>query len=159
AEVRLVLGDEEGALADLARVIELDPAYVDAYVNRAGLLAALERDEEARVTAEAGLERDPGNAHLLTVLGQLETAAGRTEQARRLLDLAVGRAPGLAAAWGNRGVLRYESADVAGAVADLTRAIELDPQPDLYANRAVALRALGRTEEAEADEARAARRA
>jgi tetratricopeptide (TPR) repeat protein len=159
AEVRLVLGDEEGALADLARVIELDPAYVDAYVNRAGLLAALERDEEARVAAEAGLERDPGNAHLLTVLGQLETAAGRTEQARRLLDLAVERAPGLAAAWGNRGVLRYESADVAGAVADLTRAIELDPQPDLYANRAVALRALGRTEEAEADEARAARRA
>jgi hypothetical protein len=43
-------------------------------------------------------------------------------------------------------------------VADLTRAIGLGPQPDLYVNRAVALRSLGRTAEAEADDARAAQR-
>ncbi|MFD2349784.1 tetratricopeptide repeat protein [Nonomuraea ferruginea] len=155
AELRIAQDDVTGALADLARVIELDPAYVDAYINRAGLLAALERDAEARADVEAGLACAPGNPHLLTVLGQLETAAGRLREARRALDLAIDRAPSLVAAWGNRGVLRYEAGDPAGAVADLTRAIELGPQPDLYANRAVALRALGRTEEAEADETRA----
>ncbi|MFG1945515.1 tetratricopeptide repeat protein [Nonomuraea sp. NPDC048826] len=156
AEVRVVQEDMAEALADLAMVIELDPSYVDAYINRAGLLAALDRDAEARADVEAGLARAPGNPHLLTVLGQLETAAERPAEARRALDLAIERAPGLVAAWGNRGVLRYETGDLEGAVDDLTRAIELGPQPDLYANRAVALRALGRTEEAEADEARAA---
>lgn len=155
AEVRVVQGDHEGALADLARVIELDPSYVDAYINRAGLLAALERDAEARAEAEAGLALAPDNPHLLTVLGQLDTAAGRLPEARRALDLAIEHAPALAAAWGNRGVLRYEAGDPEGAVADLTRAIDLGAEPDLYANRAVALRALGRTAEAEADEARA----
>ncbi|MDA0634598.1 tetratricopeptide repeat protein [Nonomuraea sp. MCN248] len=155
AEVFLAQGDVPGALGDLARVIELDPSYVDAYINRAGLLAALERDGEARADVEAGLTRAPGNPHLLTVLGQLETAAGRLAEARDALDLAIDRAPGLVAAWGNRGVLRYAAGDPAGAVADLTRAIELGPEPDLYANRAVALRALGRADEAAADEARA----
>ncbi|MFI6920361.1 tetratricopeptide repeat protein [Nonomuraea spiralis] len=157
AELRTVRGDVEGALADLGTVIELDPSCLDAYINRAGLLAASERDEEARADVTAGLARAPGNPHLLTVLGQLETAAGRFEEAGAALDLAVEHAPELAAAWGNRGVLRHATGDGEGAVADLTRAIELDRQPDLYANRAVALRALGRTAEAEADDRRAAR--
>ncbi|MFG2077872.1 tetratricopeptide repeat protein [Nonomuraea maritima] len=155
AEVRTVRGDTEGALADLAYVIELDPGYLDAYVNRAGLLAAAGRDDEARADVTAGLALKPGDPYLLTVLGQLETAAGRWESAGTALDAAVARAPELAAAWGNRGVLRYAAGDPAGAVADLTRAVELQPDPDLYANRAVALRDLGRIEEAEQDERRA----
>ncbi|MEV0236190.1 tetratricopeptide repeat protein [Nonomuraea sp. NPDC050786] len=157
AELRTVRGEMEEALADLGRVIELDPAYLDAYINRAGLLAAVERDEEARADVAAGLGLEPGNPHLLAVLGQLETAAGRLGEAREALDAAVDRAPGLAAAWGNRGVLRYAAGDLEGAVDDLTRAIELQPEPDLYTNRAVALRALGRDAEAELDERRAGR--
>ncbi|NRQ36974.1 tetratricopeptide repeat protein [Nonomuraea sp. NN258] len=156
SELRTVRGDVDGALADLGHVIELDPAYLDAYINRAGLLAALERDEEARADVTAGLALAPGSPYLLAILGQLDTAAGNHAEARRALDLAVDYAPGLAAAWGNRGVLRFTVGDVEGAVADLTRAIELDPQPDLHANRAVALRALGRAAEAAADEERAA---
>ncbi|MEW9556172.1 tetratricopeptide repeat protein [Nonomuraea sp. NPDC050783] len=155
AELRVTRGDTEGGLDDLARVLELDPGYLDAYINRAGLLAAFGRDEEAAADAAAGLALAPGNPHLLTVLGQVETAAGRFAEARTALDRAVTAAPRLAAAWGNRGVLRFESGDPEGAVEDLTRALELQPQPDLYANRAVALRALGRIAEAEADEQRA----
>ncbi|TDB94097.1 tetratricopeptide repeat protein [Nonomuraea longispora] len=156
AELRTVRGDVEGALADLGRVIELDPSYVDAYINRAGLLAACGRDEEAGQDVRAGLALAPGNPHLLTVLGQLETSAGRLAEARVALDLAIEQAPRLAAAWGNRGVLRFAAGDARGAADDLSRAVELQPQPDLYANRAVALRALGREAEAEADERRAA---
>ncbi|SEG87315.1 Tfp pilus assembly protein PilF [Nonomuraea solani] len=169
AELRTVRGDTEGALADLGLVIELDPGYLDAYINRAGLLAAADRDEDARADVAAGLALAPGNAHLLTVLGQLETAAGRFAAAEAALDQAVRQAPELASAWGNRGVLRYAAGDLEGAVEDLTRAIDLQPQPalsappalsvlsDLYANRAVALRALGRDAEATADERRAER--
>ncbi|MFI7702360.1 tetratricopeptide repeat protein [Nonomuraea sp. NPDC049480] len=155
AELRTMRGDTSGALADLGRVVELDPGYLDAYINRAGLLAAGGRDEEARLDVTAGLALAPGNPHLLTVLGQLETAAGRLAAARTALDAAVEAGPGLAAAWGNRGVLRYAAGDVEGAVADLTRAIELQPQPDLYVNRAIALRTLGRDADADADDRRA----
>ncbi|MFI7445382.1 tetratricopeptide repeat protein [Nonomuraea indica] len=155
AELRIARGDLDGALADLGRVIDLDPSCLDAYINRAGLLAGLERDEEAWRDVTAGLALAPGNPHLLAVLGQLETAAGRLAEARRALDRAVEAAPWLAAAWGNRGVLRFEAGDPEGAVEDLSQAIGLEPQPDLYANRAVALRALGREAEAAADEERA----
>ncbi|MEV0588450.1 tetratricopeptide repeat protein [Nonomuraea sp. NPDC050310] len=152
AEAGLVLGRVEQALADLAYVIELDPEYVDAYVNRAGVLAGLGRDAEAQGVVEAGLEVAPGNPYLLAVLGQVETAAGRFEAARAAFDQAIAGAPELAAAWGNRAVLRFEQGDAAGAVADLDRAIALAPAPDLHANRAVALRALGRVKAAEVDE-------
>ncbi|MEU7860361.1 tetratricopeptide repeat protein [Nonomuraea sp. NPDC049141] len=158
AELRIVREDFAGALMDLGRVIELDPAYLDAYINRAGLLAMLKRDEEARADVTIGLAQSPGNPYLLVVLGQLETAAGRLSEARRALDLAVEAAPELAAAWGNRGVLRYEAGDWAGALSDLTRSIALEPgQPALYENRAVVHRALGHPAEAAADDEQAAR--
>ncbi|MGP3915741.1 tetratricopeptide repeat protein [Nonomuraea sp. 10N515B] len=155
AELRIMRGDTGGALADLGRVIELDPDYLDAYINRAGLLAAVGRDEEAMADVTAGLALVPGNPHLLTVLGQLETTSGRLAEARAALDLAVEGAPTLAAAWGNRGVLRYTAGDLEGAIDDLSRAIEVQPQPDLFLNRAIALRALGRDADADADERRA----
>ncbi|MGN9845363.1 tetratricopeptide repeat protein [Nonomuraea sp. H19] len=155
AEVRTVWGHTDSALADLGRVIELDPGWLDAYINRAGLLAAEGRDEEAMADVTAGLSLAPGNPHLLTVLGQLETAAGRLAAARAALDQAVESAPELAVAWGNRGVLRYVAGEPEGAVEDLSQAIQLQPQADLYANRAVALRALGRVAEAGEDERRA----
>ncbi|WP_245647090.1 tetratricopeptide repeat protein [Microtetraspora niveoalba] len=155
AELRLSVGDLERALADLDHVLELDPAFLDAYVNRAGVLEMLDEHEAARRDVEAGLEIDPGNPHLHGVLGQLETAAGRYAEARTAFDTALARDPALAGAWANRAILRHRTGDLEGAVADLTRAIELGEDAALYANRAVALRDLGRVDEAAADLARA----
>ncbi|GLX00874.1 tetratricopeptide repeat protein [Microtetraspora sp. NBRC 16547] len=151
AELRLATGDRELALADLDHVLELDPAFLDAYVNRAGVLEMLDEHEAARRDVDAGLELDPGNPHLHGVLGQLETAAGRHAEARAAFDAALARDPALAGAWANRAILRYGTGDLDGAVADLTRAIELGEDAALYANRAIALRDLGRFAEAEAD--------
>ncbi|WP_248965330.1 tetratricopeptide repeat protein [Sphaerisporangium perillae] len=155
AQLLLATGDLDGAKADLDHVLELDPGYLDAYINRAGLLVQFGLDEQARADVTAGLVLAPGNPHLSCVLGQLEAAAGRHEEARAAFDAAVSGAPGLALAWANRATLRYETGDPQGAAADLTRALELGEDPALYFNRAIALRDLGRLEEALADLRRA----
>jgi tetratricopeptide (TPR) repeat protein len=148
AELRISIGDLDGARADLDHVLELDPDYLDAYVSRAGLLAALDMAAAARADVEAGLARGPGNGHLLCVLGQLETAAGRYQEARQALDTALAAVPAPPEAWAARGDLRFTIGDREGAVADLTRAIDLEEQAPFYYNRALALRALGRYGEA-----------
>ncbi|MEU7001962.1 tetratricopeptide repeat protein [Nonomuraea sp. NPDC046570] len=151
AEIRYATGDLHGALADLDYAIELDPGFTDAYVNRAGLLVA--RGELARARADA--ERDHANPYLLCVLGQIESAEGRPDEARKAFDSALERDARLPAAWAGRGVLAFESGDVEEAILDLTHAIELADDAGTRFNRAVALRAAGRTEEARADLLRA----
>jgi tetratricopeptide (TPR) repeat protein len=155
AELRLATGDLEQARADLDHVLELDPGYLDAYVNRAGILEIQGDHDAARRDVVAGLAIDPGNAHLHGVLGQLETAAGRFAEARAAFDAALEADPQLASAWANRATLRYEHGDAAGAVDDLTRAVALGEDAALYFNRATALTALGRDEEAGQDLRRA----
>ncbi|MFF5205063.1 tetratricopeptide repeat protein [Streptosporangium sp. NPDC000396] len=156
AETRFETGDYEGALADLGYVLELDPTFVDAYANRAGIWAALGDDVKARADALRGLEMDPGNAYLLSALGQAETTAGRHAEARRAFDAALDVAPGSAKTWASRAVLAYETGDLEGAVADLTRAVELEESAAFLFNRAIAFRDLGRAETARSDLVRAA---
>ncbi|MGW4642599.1 tetratricopeptide repeat protein [Sphaerisporangium sp. NPDC004334] len=155
AQLRVATGDLDGARADLDHVLELDPGYLDARINRAGLLVQLGLEEQARADVTAGLALDPGNPHLSCVLGQLEAAVGRHDEAMAAFDRAISGAPGLASAWANRAVLRHETGDDEGAVADLTTAIELGEDAALYYNRAIALRDLGRREEAVDDLRRA----
>ncbi|MEU4700199.1 tetratricopeptide repeat protein [Nonomuraea dietziae] len=151
AELRFAEGDLEGALADLDYAIELDPDFTDAYVNRAGLLVAM--GEYGRARADA--ERDAANPYLLCALGQVEAAEGNPEEAYKAFGSALERDPSMVTALAARGVLSYENGDLASSVADLTRAIELKESAELRFNRSVALRALGRLEEARADLVRA----
>ena len=61
-------------------------------------------------------------------------------------------APGDAAAWSNRGNVHLALGDPQAAIADQTRAMELDPQsPDPHLNRGTAEEALQRWDAAEAD--------
>ncbi|MDF5758752.1 tetratricopeptide repeat protein [Spongiactinospora sp. TRM90649] len=148
AQVRLACDEREAALADLDHVLELDPGYLDAHINRAGVLAVEGREAEARADVEAGLAIDPRNAHLHCVLGQLECGAGRHAEALSAFGEALAADPELGAAWANRAIARFESGDPEGAVADLTRALALERSAELHYNRALALRALGREDEA-----------
>jgi tetratricopeptide (TPR) repeat protein len=144
AQLLLALDDLPGARADLDRVLELDPGWLDAYINRAGLLLQLGLDDQARADVEAGLALAPADPHLCCVLGQLEAAAGRPAAAEAAFATALAGAPELAQAWASRASLRHGRGDLEGAVADLTRAIELGADAAVHFNRAMALRDLGR---------------
>ncbi|MEV0586244.1 tetratricopeptide repeat protein [Nonomuraea sp. NPDC050310] len=156
SELRFAAGDHAGALADLDYVLELDPGFAPAYVNRAGLLVALGEYGGAARDVAKGLELDPANAHLHAVRGQVEAIEGRTEAARAAYDAALGLQPDLVAAWANRGELAYLGGEFEAAVADLTQAVKLAESAELLFNRAVALRACGRHQEAREDLLRAA---
>ncbi|MEV0593946.1 tetratricopeptide repeat protein [Nonomuraea cavernae] len=151
SEIRFAAGDLAGALADLDYAIELDPGFADAYVNRAGLLVALNEPVRARADAE----RDVGNPFLLCVLGQIEAAEGNTLEARKAFDSALEREPRLAAAWAGRGALAFGAGEYENAVADLSRAIELEESAAVRFNRALALRMCGQPALARADLLRA----
>ncbi|MFF4624268.1 MFS transporter [Nonomuraea jabiensis] len=157
AEIRFARGDLQGAPADLSYVLELDPEFVAAYVNRSGIWAALGEHAEAKADALRGLELEPRNAYLPAALGQAEATLGRHEAARTAFRTSLDLDPEAATTWAGRAVLAYEMGDLDGAVADLTRAIQLEESPVFLFNRAVALRDLGEQESARSDLERAAR--
>ncbi|MBI4615033.1 MAG: tetratricopeptide repeat protein [Planctomycetes bacterium] len=76
-------------------------------------------------------------------IGQDSTFWYRTRLAMGLLPLDWDE-PGTASAWNNRGLARLEQGDLAGAVADFTRAIQLDQDFTMaYVNRGIARREQG----------------
>ncbi|MFD0573212.1 tetratricopeptide repeat protein [Kitasatospora gansuensis] len=125
-------------MQDFGYVIELDPAFVDAYLNRAGLLTDLGDLPGARRDVAAGLALDPANAQLLAVQGQLHVAEGELAEAREAYSAALAADPEFAQAWALRGELAYEEGDLAAAAADLQRAVQLSEDPGLRFNLAVA---------------------
>ncbi|MFC8723367.1 tetratricopeptide repeat protein [Kitasatospora sp. NPDC057198] len=143
AEALLDLGRPEAALADLDRALHIAPDHLDALVDRAGLHLDAGEPDLAERDARAGLALSPEQPHLLCVLGLVEAEHGRLPEAEALLSRAVERAPDLTAAWANRAAVRFERDDVLGAVADLDRAIALDPDPLALYNRGLAHRRLG----------------
>ncbi|MFG2002894.1 tetratricopeptide repeat protein [Spirillospora sp. NPDC048911] len=160
AQARFAAGDLTGALADLDHALELDPGFAEARPNRAGILVALDRYDEARAACDEGLAGTPDDPYLRCALGQVEAAAGRHLKAREAFDRALAQDASMATAWACRGVLSFETGDPAAAVRDLSRALELTDEaaaetPALLFNRAMALRAVGREDEARADLERA----
>ncbi|MFJ6623194.1 tetratricopeptide repeat protein [Kitasatospora sp. NPDC091335] len=143
AETHTDLGRPQAALADLDRALRIAPDHLDALVNRAGLYLEGGEPDLAERDAHAGLDLSPGQPHLLCVLGLVESERGRLAEAEALLTRAVEGAPDLPTAWANRAAVRFERDDVPGAVADLDRAIALDPDPVALFNRGLAHRRLG----------------
>lgn len=151
ADLLRELGDAEGALRDLDYAAILDPSHVDTLVNRADLLMELGDTERAAADVEAGLALDPKNVNLLSAQGSLLAEAGDTDAAFTAFTAALREDPSYTAAWANRAVLAYTSGRTADAVADLDHAIDLDDDPSLRANRAMALQDLGEHRRALAD--------
>ena len=150
-DVRVGLGDVEGALADFSYALELSPGFVDAHLYQASLLTELDRPEEARRAVDRGLALEPDNAPLLTISGQLAAAAGASDAALRAFDRALSLDSANEAAWAGRATIAFDRGDLATAIDDLSQALEQIDTAPLRFNRAAALIAGGRWDEALAD--------
>ncbi len=134
---RRALGDLDGALADLARAIELAPEDAKAWGAKGGVHEDRRELADARKAYDRAIELKPdeqsyynNRALVLEQLGQLELAIADYTRAIEI-------DPNDAHAYTNRGVARVRSGDLDGAIADCGRALELAPDNfAAYLNRA-----------------------
>jgi tetratricopeptide (TPR) repeat protein len=135
ADLRAETGDTAGALADFGYVLELSPENVDARINHAALCNETGKVDAARADVVAGLELSPDNPHLLCLLGEIELAGGRMDAAMSAFDAAVAADPALPQAWAARAGAAFQAGDLASALADLDRSLDLAEDPTAFFNR------------------------
>lgn len=150
-DLAMELGEVEPALADFSYVLELDPDFRDAYVNRAGILFEQGDLEGAAADVLAGLRLDPSQPHLHCLRGLIAQEQDRLDEARTAFDTALRLDPALTAALAARATLAFDAGDVAAAIEDLTRALEISDDPALWANRSLAYEHAGRWQAAADD--------
>ncbi|MFT5042755.1 MAG: tetratricopeptide (TPR) repeat protein, partial [Hyphomicrobiaceae bacterium] len=97
--LRSVIGvaqnDNEAALADARRAVDLDPASSPASIALSYALQADFKIEAARDTVESAVEQNPDDALALARLAELELMLGNRPRALQLAQQAGGISPGL----------------------------------------------------------------
>jgi tetratricopeptide (TPR) repeat protein len=126
-DVRERLPDVEGALDDYRRVVELDPNRDEARLHYAELLLREEQPQEALRHYEHLHERQPANPAVLVGLARCRRLLGESQEARRLLDLALAASPRHPDALSLRGRLELEENRPADAEPWLRQAFALAP--------------------------------
>jgi tetratricopeptide (TPR) repeat protein len=151
---RKTKGDLDGAIADYDEAIALNPRLKEAHNNR-GLARQLKGDlDEAISDFDKALEIDPHYAGAHYNLAIAARAKGDRKKAVAELTEAIESPDNdhLSETYNNRGTIRHEQGDTVGAVADFSKAIEIDPKSVFaYANRGYALILLGKDNEAQKD--------
>jgi tetratricopeptide (TPR) repeat protein len=97
--VRFGLGDPNGALADFDNALNYNPGYGDAYLNRAQVLVAQKRSDDAMAAINQGIALGATNLHVAYyVRGEIEDDAGQYTLAYRDYRQALRIKPGYAPA-------------------------------------------------------------
>jgi predicted O-linked N-acetylglucosamine transferase (SPINDLY family) len=138
------LGKLELANGSFQRAIELDPASPEAYCAQAAVLAGLGRATEA----EQVLRSAPDHAQVQFNLAVLLEARGEGGAARKGYQRALDIDPHHLGARLNLGAMKLDAGDAEGALHDFDAVIARSTSADAHANRARALLALFRDEEA-----------
>ena len=137
--VRLALGDPDGAIADQARSIELAPEEPDPHLNRGTAEESLQDWAAAEADYLWILERDATDASALYNLGNVRGSTGDWDSARRLYEEAADARPGFAMARSSAALAAWQQQDLVWAEAELRKLIRRYP---LFADARAALSGL-----------------
>jgi predicted TPR repeat methyltransferase len=119
------------------------------FVEALRLLEA-NRTHEAELALRCVLERQPGHADSVHLLGVIAHQVGRHREAAELLKRAVALSPKAPSYWNNLGLALLKSGEPDGAVEAFGRAARLKPESaEIHANLAKALHARGAFKEAQ----------
>jgi tetratricopeptide (TPR) repeat protein len=145
-------GDHSGALADLERSLTLDATDVHALLRRAESHIALGQHTQALPDLERILAirpTGPAAEHALFLIGAQQVAREDRVSAKQTYDRLVSIAPLDAQAWCNRGLVLASMHMDAPALADLEKAVALDPtMSEAYVQLALVLFRMDRVQEA-----------
>ena len=142
-------GDLRGARVAFAKVTEIEPKYVDGWVNL-GRVALGEGDlEEARRVLDRALKMDPELARTNHFLGVLEKELGGYDKALAHFRTATRKYPRDRVVLNQIGRVLFLKRDYKGAVRELDKVLAIDPE-DLMAHYTLMLarRGLGDAEKA-----------
>lgn len=120
--------DQEARLRQLEAILATDTDAIDARAERAALLAALDRREEAKAAFLAVLECDSTHFAALTDFGALLVSTGYVSAARTVYAQAVAHHPRNAKARVNLANLLYAKGDLIHAREHYETALALDPE-------------------------------
>ena len=137
--VRLALGDPDGAIADQTRSIELAPEEPDPHLNRGTAEESLQDWAAAEADYLWILQRDATDASALYNLGNVRGSTGDWDSARRLYEQAADARPGFAMARSSAALAAWQQQDLVWAEAELRKLIRRYP---LFADARAALSGL-----------------
>lgn len=137
--VRLALGDAQGAIADQDEAMRLDPLNPDPHLNRGTAEESLGLWQEAGDDYAWILDRDPTDASALYNLGNVQGSLGDWSAARKSFAAAADSRPGFAMARSSAALAAFQLGDLEGAERELRSLIRRYP---LFADPRAALTAL-----------------
>ena len=137
--VRLLLGDPRGAIADQNQAMAVEPDQPDPHLNRGTAEEALGLWPEAAADYRWILEREPQEAAALYNLGNVRGSEGDWETARACFSAASEARPGLAMARSSAALAAFQLGDAAMAEHELRTLIRRYP---LFADARAALTAV-----------------
>ena len=143
------LGAFDKAADGYRAVLELDPGNGAALNNLGSALHRIGRDGEAETVLRRALDLDPRNSRAWSNLGNVQEALGRPEAARELFERSVAVDPNFATGHANLAGAYLKAAQPEKALVACDACLACDPgNRQALALRTIALRSLGRTDEA-----------
>jgi tetratricopeptide (TPR) repeat protein len=149
ANLRYLLNDFIGSIADYNRLLAMDKMYPRIYSYRAGSEAMLGQAEEALRDTDKALEVDPKDEEAYNSRGLANRLHGRLDEAMNDFTLAIHIKDDYSRPYNNRGTVYLAKGQPERAIEDFSKAIELDSHfAEAYSNRGAVEHQLGRNEAA-----------
>ncbi|CAI2177463.1 2203_t:CDS:2 [Funneliformis geosporum] len=126
------LGQENEALADFERIIQLNPRSFFAHKNRAEILLSFGNNDDALVNLDVALQLEPKNFTLLKCRGEILHLLGNYDKAIIDYDAALDIEPHDIEVLKNRGEIHRLLQNFDKAIQDFTKCLEIDPS-NVYA--------------------------
>ncbi|MGO9597505.1 MAG: tetratricopeptide repeat protein [Isosphaeraceae bacterium] len=133
-------GDDDSAIRDFSKAIELNPKYAGAYLDRGISLTAKGKLREAIADLREAIKLDPKYSFNYNALGVALTRAGDHDEAIANYTKAIEVFPGYGMFYRNRGLAWAAKGQLDHAIGDYGHAIELSSRDtQAYSNRGAAL--------------------
>ena len=120
-------GNLVGAIAMLTKAVALDGDYADTYLLRGRMLLGMGDTQGADQDVAWLTEHVGDHEEVLLLKARVEAAKGNVERAVEVYGQVVEVNPFSIEAFRERGQLRFNSGDKAGAGEDMQKVLELDP--------------------------------